>query len=86
MKATNLPIRYKAAQGQPLGNDMHSYLIDEWYGIKLMRSFTVEVSRTPKTTYKASESAIERWCGLKPDQLPKNGGTISVDLKEIQIF
>jgi hypothetical protein len=86
MESTYLPIRYKAALGQPLGTDMHSYRIDEWYGIKLLRSFTIEVSRAPSTKSKASERAIERWCGLKPDQLPKNGGTISVDLKEVQIL
>jgi hypothetical protein len=86
MKTSHLQVRYKAAMCQPASTGMQSFRIDEWDGIKLLRSFTIEISRTQKVTCRAFESAVERWCELKSDQLPRNGGTINVELNEVQIL
>jgi hypothetical protein len=86
MKTSHLRIRYKAAMGQPMGTDMRSYRIDEWDGIRLLRSFTMKISGTQKAIHQATESAVERWCELKSDKLPMNGGTINVELNEVQIL
>jgi hypothetical protein len=86
MKTGHLQIRYKAAMGQPVGTDMQSYRIDEWDGIRLLRSFTIEMSRTQKAIRQGTESALERWCELKSEKLPTSGGTITVELNEVQIL
>jgi hypothetical protein len=86
MKTDHLRIRYKAAMGRPVGIDIQSYRVDEWDGIRLLRSFTIEICQKQKAVHHAIESAVERWCELKSDKLPRSGGTITVELNEVQIL
>ena len=49
-----------------------------------------QVSRTffgkiPRTRLRAdAKKEIERWCGLYPESLPENGGTVRIDLNYVR--
>ena len=53
--------------------------IEETDGARLVRTFTGKVSRS-QAARKQVKDRIVRWCELNPKRLPKNGGTVVLDL------
>jgi hypothetical protein len=67
-----------------------SYGVEETKNGNLARTFTAIISCTQRASAggwpeHSDERKVERWCKLKPDKLPPNGGTIRIDLSEVQI-
>jgi hypothetical protein len=85
MTFANPELRYKATfQKDDQGRCF--YEVGEW---KLSRRFTAMIPATQKATAKgfkdrAAENLIEKWCELFPGKLPKDGGTVDIDLNEVQ--
>lgn len=88
MTFTNPKLRYKAtlqenAHGDS-GQDSCFYQVEEWDAGKLSRRFMAVIPTTQKVR-RAVENRIERWCELFSGRLPKDGGTVDVNLDEVQI-
>jgi hypothetical protein len=77
-------IRYEVVAGQSLGSDKHCYHVEEWDGSKLLRTFTALICLTQKASHRA-ERDIKKWCELHPEKLPRSGGSLEINLDEIQI-
>ena len=56
--------------------------IEERDGERLVRTFTGKVPRS-QATRKHAKQDIVRWCELNARRLPKNGGTVVLDLDHI---
>lgn len=65
---------------------MHSYTVEEWDGIKLLRTFAVLISQSQELTHATAESYIEKWIELYSDKLPTDGGPIEINLDGVQIL
>ena len=64
------------------------YRITEHEGDRIVRTFTGTVSRQQRAATKSrgmntDERQVERWCELKQDRLPPHGGTVKIDLNEV---
>jgi hypothetical protein len=68
----------------PSGSDFCSYRIEVRDAGRLTRTFTGKVTKTQATRPQA-ERDIERWCELYPYKLPRDGGTVEIDLSSIAI-
>ena len=81
-------LRYKATFQKKV-QDRCFYQVEERDAERPSRRFTAVISATQKAAAKgfkdrAAESLIEKWCELPHGGLPKDGGTVDVDLNEVQ--
>jgi hypothetical protein len=68
--------------------DTCSYRIEERNEGTLIRAFTGKVPCTQRATAKgwneySDERMVERWCELSQAKLPKDGGTVDMDLSYV---
>lgn len=71
-------------------DDTCNYRIEERNGDKLVRMFTGRVSCSQRAAAKgwkehSDERKVERWCELDSRKLPKDGGTVDINLDEVAI-
>jgi len=59
------------------------YEVEERDSGQLSRRFTAKVTQTQATRAKVEE-VIARWCKIKSDKLPPDGGTTTADLDEVE--
>jgi hypothetical protein len=65
------------------------YRITEHEGARIVRTFTGTVSRQQRAATKSrgmntNERQVERWCELRQDRLPPDGGRVEINLKEVR--
>lgn len=89
MTFANPTLRYEAKFNKAL-KDRCFYQVKEWNAQKLLRTFTGVISKTQRATAKgfkdrSVEDSIVKWCEHYPNRLPKDGGTVDVNLNEEQI-
>jgi hypothetical protein len=84
MKFSNPNIRYRIRPGQKELDDLHSFSVEEWDGRELLRTFQVLIAESQRLTHAPAESDIEKWCEFHSDKLRQDGGTVKIDLEEIQ--
>lgn len=88
MTFANPKLRYKATFQKEVQYRCF-YQVEEWDAERLSSRFTAVISTTQKAAAKGfkdrpAENLIEKWCELPHDRLPKDGGTVDVDLDEVQ--
>ena len=88
MTFANPALTYEVTFQKAVGHDC-SYQVKEWNSGKLSRTFTALISKTQQATAKgftdgSAKKSIAKWCQLYPDRLPKDGGTVDVNLDEVQ--
>lgn len=88
MTFANPKLRYKATFQKEV-QDRRSYQVEEWDAERPSLRFTIVISATQKMAAKgfknrAAENLIEKWSELHQGTLPKDGGSVDVDLDEVQ--
>jgi hypothetical protein len=68
--------------------DTCKYRVEDNDQGKLIRAFTATIPCSQRASARGwnehfDERKVERWCELNRHQLPKDGGTIAVDLNEV---
>jgi len=62
-----------------------NYRIEERKAGLLTRTFTGVVNGTQRASAKPTDvDKVERWCKLKASELPKDGGSIRMNLDDVQ--
>jgi hypothetical protein len=69
--------------------DVCLYRITEQVDERIVRTFTGTLSArqrraATKGRGNTDERQVERWCELRRDRLPPNGGKVAIDLNEIR--
>jgi hypothetical protein len=75
-------VDFSEKKDDPLDPDFRHCRIGERDGERLVRTFTGKVRRC-QAARKHAKQDIVRWCELNPRRLPKNGGTVVLDLDQI---
>jgi hypothetical protein len=81
--------RFEAGFDRKEGNTC-LYRITECIDERIVRTFTGTLSASQRRAaakgrgMNTDERQVERWCQIKRDRLPPNGGRVAIDLNEIR--